>query len=77
VCVRVTASSSHSAPRGNIDPPAPQYGSGLEAGDRWCVCGDLARSLRGQRRGASRARDARKRWPVPLDALKEHALDLN
>ncbi|WP_017974450.1 DUF2237 family protein [Actinopolyspora halophila] len=58
----------------------PQYGfAGLQAGDRWCVC--AARWLEAYRAGAAppvvlAATHERAVEVVPLDSLREHAVDV-
>ncbi|NYH78247.1 hypothetical protein FHR84_001569 [Actinopolyspora biskrensis] len=58
----------------------PQYGfAGLQAGDRWCVC--ATRWLEAYRAGAAppvvlAATHERAVEVVPLDSLREHAVDV-
>jgi uncharacterized protein (DUF2237 family) len=82
VCAQMTAGFLHFArSRGNdLITPAPEFGfPGLKPGDRWCVCAATWRE----------AFEASVACPVvlaatneetlaviPLDALKQHAVDL-
>ncbi|MPZ61742.1 MAG: DUF2237 family protein [Propionibacteriales bacterium] len=82
VCAVVSAEFlAHQRRIGNdLSTPRPEFGfSGLRPGDRWCVC--ASRWLQAYVDGApapivlaathERALDA-----VPLDALREHAVDV-
>lgn len=83
VCVELTAEFlEFSRARGNdLSTPRPEFGfPGLNPGDRWCLC--AARWLE-----AFEAEAAPRVWltrthrraldVVPLEALRQHALDLN
>jgi uncharacterized protein (DUF2237 family) len=82
VCVVVTAEFlDHQQRVGNdLTTPRPEYGfSGLIPGDRWCVC--AARWLQAYQDGAAApvvlaATHARAVDVVPVDALREHAVDV-
>ena len=83
VCVKVTAEFlEFSRFRGNdLSTPQPAFGfPGLMPGDRWCLC--AARWLEAQRNGmAPRVllmnTHRRALEIVPLELLREHAVDLN
>ncbi|MBA0126082.1 DUF2237 domain-containing protein [Haloechinothrix sp. YIM 98757] len=82
VCAVVTAdflANQHSA--GNdLSTARPEFGfQGLEPGDRWCVC--AARWLQAYEAGAAppvvlAATHAKALDVVPLEALREHAVDV-
>jgi uncharacterized protein (DUF2237 family) len=82
VCAVVTAEFlAHQRAVGNdLSTPIPEYGfSGLQPGDRWCVC--AARWLQAYADDAAApvvlaATHARALEVVPLDALQEHADDV-
>ncbi len=82
ICAVVTAEFlEHQAQIGNdLSTPVPQYGfPGLVPGDRWCVT--AANWLRAYNDGAAafvvlESTHARALKIVPLDALKEHAVDV-
>ena len=82
VCAVVTAEFlAHQRATGNdLSTPRPEYGfAGLRPGDRWCVCAD--RWLAAFRAGAAApivlaASHRRALDIVPLDALREHAVDV-
>jgi len=83
VCVVMTAEFlTFSKARGNdLSTPRPEFGfPGLKPGDRWCLC--AARFLEAYQAGkAPRVRLAathrRALEVVPLDYLREHALERN
>ncbi|MFQ5567679.1 MAG: DUF2237 family protein [Paracoccaceae bacterium] len=83
VCVVVTAEFlAFSKARGNdLSTPRPEFGfDGLKPGDRWCLC--AARFLEAYEAGrAPRVRlmatHQRALEIVPLDDLREHALERN
>jgi len=83
VCVVVTAGFlAFSKLRGNdLSTPRPEFGfAGLQPGDRWCLC--AARFLEAYRAGmaprvALRATHRRALEVVPLEALREVALERN
>jgi uncharacterized protein len=82
VCAVVTAQFlEHQREVGNdLSTPIPAYGfAGLEPGDRWCVV--AARWLQAYEAGVAppvvlAATDARALDIIPLDALREHAVDV-
>jgi uncharacterized protein (DUF2237 family) len=82
VCVVVSAEFlAHQRGVGNdLVTPRPEYGfTGLKPGDRWCVC--AARWLQAYQDGAASpvvlaATHARAADIVPLEALREHAVDV-
>jgi len=83
VCVELTVSFlRYSAARGNdLSTPVPEYGfPGLKAGDRWCLC--AARWKEAYDAGvapkvyASSTHEATLAV-IPLEALLQHALDMN
>jgi uncharacterized protein len=82
VCAVVTAEFlAHQRAVGNdLSTPIPEYGfSGLQPGDRWCVC--AARWLQAYADDAATpvvlaATHSRALEVVPLDALQEHAVDV-
>jgi uncharacterized protein (DUF2237 family) len=82
ICAVVTAEFlEHQAQIGNdLSTPVPQYGfPGLVPGDRWCVT--AVNWLRAYNDGAAafvvlESTHARALKIVPLDALKEHAVDV-
>ena len=82
VCVVVTAEFlDHQRRVGNdLSTPRPEYGfTGLNPGDRWCVC--AARWLQAYQDGAAApvvlaATHARAVDVVPVEALREHAVDV-
>jgi uncharacterized protein len=82
VCAVVTAEFlAHQRAVGNdLSTPIPEYGfSGLQPGDRWCVC--AARWLQAYADDAAApvvlaATHARALEVVPLHALQEHAVDV-
>lgn len=63
----------------DLSTPRPEYGfAGLKPGDQWCLC--AARFLQAHEEGAApklrlAATHARTLKIVPLDVLREHALD--
>ena len=81
VCVQVTrAFLDFARSEGNdLVTPAPDYGfPGLKPGDRWCVCAGTWR--RAYEAGAAApvvlaATHEETLAVIPLDALREHALD--
>jgi len=83
VCVVMTAEFlAFSRARGNdLSTPRPEFGfAGLKPGDRWCLC--AARFLEAYQAGmAPRVRlvatHKRALEIVPLDCLREHALERN
>lgn len=83
VCAVVTeAFLAFSAARGNdLSTPRPEFGfPGLKPGDRWCLC--AARWLEAWEAGAAprvslRATHEQTLTIVPMDALRQHAADLN
>lgn len=83
VCVKVTAEFlEYSRQRGNdLSTPRPEMRfRGLKAGDRWCL--HALRWLEAFKAGMApqvvlEATNARALEVVPLDALKQHALDLH
>jgi uncharacterized protein (DUF2237 family) len=82
VCTQVTADFlSFARGRGNdLVTPAPEFGfPGLEPGDRWCVCAGTWREAfeAGVASPVVLAATHEETLAViPLDALKQHALDL-
>jgi uncharacterized protein (DUF2237 family) len=82
ICAVVTAGFlEHQKRIGNdLSTPVPQYGfPGLVPGDRWCVTAD--NWLRAYNDGAAafvvlESTHGRALEIVPLDALKEHAVDI-
>lgn len=82
VCAVVSAEFlAHQASVGNdLQTPRPEYGfRGLTPGDRWCVV--AARWLQAYQAGAAAgvvlsATNAAVLDVVPLDALREHAVDV-
>lgn len=82
VCVQVTARFlAFASSRGNdLITPAPQFAfPGLAPGDRWCVCAGTWREAYEAGAAAPVALAATHEETlavIPLDALKEHALDL-
>lgn len=82
ICAVVTAAFlEHQAQIGNdLSTPVPQYGfPGLVPGDRWCVT--AVNWLRAYDDGAAafvvlESTHARALKTVPLDALREHAVDV-
>jgi uncharacterized protein (DUF2237 family) len=71
----------HQREAGNdLSTPRPEYGfPGLQPGDRWCVC--ASRWLEAYEAGAAApvvlaATHARALEVVPLEALREHAVDV-
>ncbi len=82
VCAVVTAEflAQQRAVGNDLSTPVPEYGfSGLQPGDRWCVC--AARWLQAYADGAAApvvlaATHARALEVVPLRALQEHAVDV-
>ncbi len=83
VCAIMTAEFlEYSKSAGNdLSTPMPQYGfDGLKAGDQWCLC--AARFLQAYQAGKAprvslRATHRRALEIVPLDALREVALERN
>ncbi len=83
VCVRVTTEFlEFSRFRGNdLSTPMPQYSfPGLEPGDRWCLC--ASRWLEAHEHGMAprvylRGTHRRALEIVPLEVLREFAIDLN
>ncbi|MCX4189232.1 DUF2237 family protein [Methylophaga sp. OBS3] len=83
VCVSVTSEFlEYSRFRGNdLVTPVPEFGfPGLKAGDRWCLC--AARWLEAQRFEMApkvylASTHQRATEIVPLDLLKQYAIDLN
>ncbi len=83
VCAVMTADFlAFSKARGNdLSTPRPEYGfPGLKPGDRWCLC--AARWMEAHAAGAAprvRLVSTHKRAldVCPMDALREHALDLS
>lgn len=83
VCVETTAEFlEFSRAKGNdLSTPRPEFGfEGLKPGDRWCLC--AARWLEAYRAGrAPRVRLSRTHQRaleiVPLEYLREYAVDLN
>ena len=63
----------------DLSTPRPEYGfAGLKPGDQWCLC--AARFLQAHDEGVAprirlRATHARASDIVPLEVLREHALD--
>lgn len=82
LCAVVTAQFlQHQQGVGNdLSTPMPEHGfPGLRPGDRWCVC--AARWLQAYRDGAAApvvlaATHRRALEVIPLDALREHAVDV-
>ncbi len=73
---------SYSRQAGNdLSTLVPAFGfPGLQAGDQWCLC--AARFLQAYQEGKAprivlRATHIRSTEIVPLEVLKEHAIDLN
>lgn len=71
----------HQREAGNdLTTPRPEYGfPGLQPGDRWCIC--ASRWLEAYEAGAAApvvlaATHARALEVVPLEALREHAVDV-
>jgi uncharacterized protein len=83
VCAQVTAAFlAFARAQGNdLVPPAPELGfPGLEPGDRWCVCAATWRQA--WEAGVAppvvlAATHEETLAVIPLDALKQHALDVN
>ena len=83
VCIEVSqAFLEYSRFRGNdLSTPLPEYGfKGLKPGDRWCLC--AARWLEAQQANMApgvflAATHIRALEVVPLELLKQHAVDLN
>jgi hypothetical protein len=83
VCIQVAAEFlEFSRFRGNdLTTPRPEFGfPGLKSGDRWCLC--AARWLEAEQHGMAprvmlRATHIRALEIVPLELLKEYAVDLN
>ena len=83
VCVVLTADFlEFSKSRGNdLSTPRPEFGfPGLQPGQRWCLC--AARWLEAYRAGtaphvALNASNQAALEIVPLEALKQHAVDLH
>jgi uncharacterized protein (DUF2237 family) len=83
VCAQVTAAFlAFARGRGNdLVTPAPEFGfPGLKPGDRWCVCAGTWREA--FEAGVAppvvlAATHEETLAMIPLDALKQHALDLN
>ncbi len=81
VCSEVTEDFlAFSRARGNdLSTPRPEFGfPGLQPGDRWCLC--AARWLEAWQAGCAprvhlEATHAKTLDIVPLDALKEHAIE--
>jgi len=82
VCAEVTAEFLHFArSRGNdLITPAPEFGfPGLKPGDRWCVCAATWREAFEASVAPPvvlAATNEETLAVIPLDALKQHALDL-
>jgi uncharacterized protein (DUF2237 family) len=82
VCVQVTDEFlAFARGRGNdLITPAPEFGfPGLRPGDRWCVCAATWREALAAGAAAPvvlRATHEETLAVIPLDALKQHALDL-
>jgi uncharacterized protein (DUF2237 family) len=82
VCVVVSAEflAQQREVGNDLVTPRPEYGfAGLKPGDRWCVC--AARWLQAHQDGAASpvvlaATHARAADIVPLEALREHAVDV-
>jgi uncharacterized protein (DUF2237 family) len=82
VCAVVSAEFlAHQQVTGNdLVTPRPEFGfTGLRPGDRWCVC--AARWLEAYREGVAppvvlASTHARALEVVPLEALREHAVDV-
>jgi uncharacterized protein len=82
VCAVVTTEFlEHQRSVGNdLSTPRPEFGfTGLRPGDRWCVC--AARWLQAHDDGAAapvvlEATHARALEAVPIEVLKEHAVDV-
>ena len=82
VCAEVTAEFlEYSRSRGNdLITPHPEWDfPGLKPGDRWCLC--AGRWLEAYRAGVAppvvlRATHQRALGSVPLELLKDHAIDL-
>ena len=83
VCVQVTAEFlAFARSRGNdLITPAPEYGfPGLKPGDRWCVCAATWREAYEAGTAAPVVLTATHEETlavIPLEALREHALDLH
>ena len=83
VCAQVTAAFlAFARGRGNdLVTPAPEFGfPGLKSGDRWCVCAGTWREA--FEAGVAppvvlAATHEETLAVIPLDALKQHGLDLN
>jgi uncharacterized protein (DUF2237 family) len=83
VCIEATAEFlEFSRTRGNdLSTPRPEFGfDGLDPGDRWCLC--AARWLEAYEAGCAprvwlTRTHLRALEVVPLEYLREHALDLN
>tara|TARA_R110002073_G_scaffold211357_6_gene371700 strand:- start:164 stop:550 length:387 start_codon:yes stop_codon:yes gene_type:complete len=82
VCVQATAEFlAFSKDTGNdLSTPRPEFGfAGLKPGDRWCVCAGRWREAYEAGKAAPvflRSTHIETLAILPLDALKEHALDL-
>ena len=82
VCVQVTEEFlAFARGRGNdLITPAPEFGfPGLQHGDRWCVCAATWREAFAASIAAPivlAATHEETLAVIPLDALKQHALDL-
>ena len=83
VCTQVTAEFlAFARAQGNdLVTPAPEYGfPGLNPGDRWCVCAATWRQAYEEGLAPPvvlAATHEETLAVIPLDALKEHALDLH
>ena len=83
VCVQVTEDFlAFARERGNdLITPAPEFGfPGLMPGDRWCVCAATWRQAFEARVAAPvllAATHEETLAVIPLDALKQHALDVH
>jgi len=83
VCVEVTqAFLEYSRFSGNdLSTPAPEFGfSGLKPGDRWCLC--AARWMEAHKSGMAprvvlQRSHKRALEVVPLEILRQYAIDLN
>jgi uncharacterized protein (DUF2237 family) len=83
VCVVMTAEflAFSKAVGNDLSTPRPEFGfAGLKPGDRWCLC--AARFLEAYEAGQAprvklTATHRRALEVVPLDALREHALERN
>ena len=82
VCVQATAEFlAFSKDTGNdLSTPRPEFGfAGLKPGDRWCVCAGRWREAYEAGKAAPvflRSTHIETLAILPLDALKEHELDL-